>query len=317
MVFSSHMGRCMSLYIAYISFRVRSQRIGGRGQKETMSANLAGRPLVGAAKTRRPSGGRRTSNLTQRFLLRRYQEKGDRAAREQLIKQSMPLVRTLARRYAYQGEQIEDLIQIGAIGLIKAIDRFDLSRGVTLQTYAATMITGELKRHFRDQGLVRVPRGLKELNVELSMHADQLTADLGRVPTMADLANAAGVDEEKVLEALESRRAYGLHSLSPSVDSPEEDLDPLELIGGEDRQYEVVEDRAVLATGVKTLADREQRVLQLHFYEELTQSQIAHQIGMSQMSVSRLIRSALEHIRKTVIDEEKITDDPASAASSA
>jgi RNA polymerase sigma-B factor len=281
-----------------------------------MSANPAGRPLVGAAKTHRPSGGRRTSNLTQRFLLRRYHEKGDLAAREQLIKQSMPLVRTLARRYAYQGEQIEDLIQIGAIGLIKAIDRFDLSRGVTLQTYAATMITGELKRHFRDQGLVRVPRGLKELNVELSMHADQLTADLGRVPTMADLANAAGVEEKKVLEALESRRAYGLHSLSPSVDSPEEDLDPLELIGGEDRQYEVVEDRAVLAPGVKTLADREQRVLQLHFYEELTQSQIAQQIGMSQMSVSRLIRSALEHIRKTVIDDKKITDDQASAASS-
>jgi RNA polymerase sigma-B factor len=281
-----------------------------------MSANLAGRVVVGSARTHRPSSARRKRNLNQRILLHRYHERGDLAAREQLIKQSMPLVRVLARRYASQGEQMEDLIQIGAIGLIKAIDRFDLGRGVTLHTYAATMIVGELKRHFRDEGLVRVPRGLKELNVELSMYVDQLTADLGRVPTIADLANAAGVEEEKVAEALESRRAYGFHSLSPSADAPEEDFDPLELIGSEDHQYEVVEDRAVLAPGVKTLDDREQRVLQLHFYEELTQSQIAQQIGMSQMSVSRLIRSALEHIRKTVIDEQKISDDQASVASS-
>jgi RNA polymerase sigma-B factor len=280
-----------------------------------MSANLASQPLVGAARTHRPPSARRKRNLNQRILLHRYHEEGDLAAREQLIKQSMPLVRTLARRYAYQGEQMEDLIQIGAIGLIKAIDRFDLGRGVTLHTYAATMIIGELKRHFRDEGLVRVPRGLKELNVELSMYVDQLTADLGRVPTLTDLANAAGVEEKKVLEALESRRAYGLHSLSPSVDSTEEDFDPLELIGSEDHQYDVVEDRAVLAPGVESLDDREQRVLQLHFYEELTQSQIAQQIGMSQMSVSRLIRSALEHIRKTIIDEE-ITDDQASVAGS-
>ena len=274
-----------------------------------MRANLAGQPLVGAAKAHRRTSGRRTRNLNQRILLRRYHEKGDLAAREQLIKQSMPLVRTLARRYAYQGEELEDLVQIGAIGLIKAIDRFDLGRGVTLHTYAATMIIGELKRHFRDEGLIRVPRGLKELNVELSMHVDQLTADLGRVPTIGDLANAAGVEEKKVLEALESRRAYGLRSLSPSADSSEEDFDPLELIGSEDHEYEAVEDRAVLAPGVKTLDGREQRVLQLHFYEELTQSQIAQLIGMSQMSVSRLIRSALEHIRQTVIDEEKITGD--------
>lgn len=281
-----------------------------------MSANLAGQPSGGAAKTHRRSNGRRTRNLNQRILLRRYHEAGDLAAREQLIRQSMPLVRTLARRYAYQGEQMDDLVQIGAIGLIKAIDRFDLGRGVTLQTYAASMIIGELKRHFRDVGLVRVPRGLKELNVELSMHVDQLTADLGRVPTVRDLAHAAGVEEKKVHEALESRGAYGLHSLSPSLDSSEEDFDPLELIGSEDHRYEVVENRAVLAPGVKTLDDREQRVLQLHFYEELTQSQIAQQIGMSQMSVSRLIRSALEHIGKTVIGEEMITGDQAGMAAS-
>jgi RNA polymerase sigma-B factor len=223
----------------------------------------------------------------------------------------MPLVRTLARRYAYQGEQLEDLVQIGAIGLIKAIDRFDLNLGVTLHTYAAPMIAGELKRHFRDGGLVRVPRGLQELNLQLSMHVDQLTADLGRVPTTGDLANAAGVEEEKVRRALESRRAFNQHSLAPSADRPEEDFDPLELIGKEDHQYDIVEDRAVLALGVKTLGPREQKVLQLHFYEELTQSQIAHRIGMSQMSVSRLIRHALEHLREAVADDETSTDEAA------
>jgi RNA polymerase sigma-B factor len=285
-----------------------------KGEKKTLSANLAGQLRVGAAETNRRSRSRPATNLNQRILLRRYHEEGDLAAREQLVTQSMPLVRTLARRYAYHGEPIEDLVQIGAIGLIKAIDRFDLGRGVTLPTYAATMIIGELKRHFRDEGLVRVPRGLKELNVELSMHVDQLTADLGRVPTTVDLANAAGVEEKKVLEALQSRWAYGLHSLSPSADTPDEDFDPLELIGSEDHRYEVVEDRAVLAPGIKTLDDREQRVLQLHFYDELTQSQIAQQIGMSQMSVSRLIRSALEHIRQAISDEETVSGDQASAA---
>ena len=285
-------------------------------RRRRLSANLASQPLVEAARTDRRSNGRRKRNLNQGILLRRYHKQGDRAAREQLIRQSMPLVRTLARRYVYQGEQMEDLIQIGAIGLIKAIDRFDLERGVTLSTYAATMINGELKRHFRDQGLVRVPRGLKELNVELSIHVDQLTADLGRVPTTGDLANAAGIEEKKVREALESRLAHGFQSLSSSVDTPEEEFDLLELIGTEDHQYEVVEDRAVLAPGVRTLDDREQRVLQLHFYEELTQSQIAQQIGVSQMSVSRLIRSALEHIRRTLIDDETISGETASFAAS-
>jgi RNA polymerase sigma-B factor len=282
-----------------------------------MSANLAGQPWMGVAKTRGRSSGKRTKNLNQRILLRRYHEQGDLAAREQLIRQSMPLVRMLARRYASQGEQVDDLVQIGAIGLIKAIDRFDLGRGVTLHTYAATMIIGELKRHFRDGGLVRVPRGLKELNVELSMHVDELTANLGRAPTISDLANAAGVEEKKVLEALESRRAYGLRSPSPSAESPEEDFDPLEQIGSEDRQFEVIENRAVLAPGVRTLGHREQRVLHLHFYEELTQSQIAQRIGMSQMSVSRLIRSALEHIRQTVVDEENANGDEGRVAASA
>src|SRR3989442_2376856 len=150
-----------------------------------------------------------------RELLRRYHEEGDLSAREQLIEQYMSLVRSLARRYSYRGEQLEDLVQIGAIGLIKAIDRFDLSRGVELTTYATPNIIGEIKRHFRDKGWsVRVPRGLQELNVQLSRLVEQLTVQLSRSPTIPELAKAAGVEEEEVLEALESGHAYTSLSLS-------------------------------------------------------------------------------------------------------
>src|SRR5881392_1359545 len=152
---------------------------------------------------------------SDRALLRSYHEDGDLQAREQLIEQYMSLVRSLARRYSYRGEQLEDLVQIGAIGLIKAIDRFDIDRGVELTTYATPNIIGEIKRHFRDKGWsVRVPRGLQELNVQLSRLIEQLTVQLGRSPTIAELAQAVGTDEESVLEALESGRAYSSLSLS-------------------------------------------------------------------------------------------------------
>src|SRR6201997_5735670 len=161
--------------------------------------------------------------------LRRYHEDGDLQAREQLIEQYMSLVRSLARRYSYRGEQLEDLVQIGAIGLIKAIDRFDLSRGVELTTYATPNIIGEIKRHFRDRGwAVRVPRGLQELNVQLSRLVEQLTVQLGRSPTIPELAQAAGAQEEEVLEALESGRAYSSLSLSTGGgDGEDDDLHPL------------------------------------------------------------------------------------------
>src|ERR687887_127768 len=212
-----------------------------------------------------------------RVLLRRYHEGGDLQAREQLIEQYMSLVRSLARRYSYRGEQLDDLVQIGAIGLIKAIDRFDLDRGVELTTYATPNIIGEIKRHFRDKGWsVRVPRGLQELNVQLSRLIEQLTVQFGRSPTIGELAKAADSTEEEVLEAL----------------------------GEEEHEYEVSEDRAVLAPGFRALDDRERRILHLRFFEGLTQSQIAQQVGISQMHVSRLIRRALEKIRDEIAVEE-------------
>ena len=248
------------------------------------------------------------TNQSDKVLLRRYHEQGDLAARKQLIEQYMSLVRSLARRYSYRGEQLEDLVQIGAIGLTTAIDRFDVNRGVELTTYATPNIIGEIKRHFRDKGWsVRVPRGLQELNVQISKLIEQLTVQLSRSPTIAELAEAAGVEEEAVLEALESGRAYSSVSLSPGANSDEDgELDPLESLGSEDFEFELSEDRAILAPGFKVLDQRERRILHLRVFSGLTQSQIAEQIGISQMHVSRLIRRSLEKIREEIAEESEV-----------
>jgi RNA polymerase sigma-B factor len=247
------------------------------------------------------------TRIDDKILLRKYHEEGDLQAREKLIEQYMSLVRSLARRYAYRGEQLDDLVQIGAIGLIKAIDRFDVERGFELTTYATPNIIGEIKRHFRDKGwAVRVPRGLQELNVQLSRLMEQLTVQLGRSPTIPELAQASGATEEDVLEALESGRAYSSLSLSTGgVGEGDEDLDPLESIGTEEHQYEVSEDRAVLAPGFRALDERERTILQLRFFDGLTQSQIAQHVGISQMHVSRLIRRSLEKIRAEIASDEE------------
>jgi RNA polymerase sigma-B factor len=238
---------------------------------------------------------------TDRELLVRYHEGGDLEARQQLIEQYLPLVRSLARRYANRGEQLEDLVQVGSIGLIKAIDRFDVDRGVELTTYATPNIIGEIKRHFRDKGWsVRVPRGLQELNVRLSQLLERLTVELERSPTIPELAEAAGVTEEEVLEALESGQAYTTVSLSAPSGGEEGELDPLESLGELEHAYEVSEDRAVLAPGLGVLDERERRIIHLRFWEGLTQSQIAQQVGISQMHVSRLIRRSLEKVREEI-----------------
>ena len=247
------------------------------------------------------------TRASDKALLRRYHEQGDLAAREQLIEQYLSLVRSLARRYAYRGEQLDDLVQIGCIGLIKAIDRFDIDRGVELTTYATPNIIGEIKRHFRDKGwAVRVPRGLQELNVQLSKIVEDQTVQLGRSPTIPELAKAAGVEEELVLEALESGRAYTSLSLSAGGSDEDGELDPLESLGTEEHQYSVSEDRAVLAPGFRVLDERERRILHLRFFDGLTQSQIAQHVGISQMHVSRLIRRALEKIRDEIATDEQL-----------
>ena len=261
------------------------------------------RRLVEADEGGGEDGG--VTDVDDRALLRRYHEDGDLAARDQLIERYMSLVRSLARRYAYRGEQLDDLVQIGAIGLIKAIDRFDVDRGVELTTYATPNIIGEIKRHFRDKGWsVRVPRGLQELNVKLSKLIEEQTIELGRSPTIPELAKVAGVEEELVVEAIESGRAYSTVSLSTGGGQDDEgELDPLESLGAEEPQYEVSEDRAMLAPGLQALDERERLIIHLRFFKGLTQSQIAQQVGISQMHVSRLIRRALERIREEIGDD--------------
>jgi RNA polymerase sigma-B factor len=237
---------------------------------------------------------------SSRELMRRYSKNGDLLARTRLIEAHMPLVHSLARRYANRGEPLEDLVQIGSIGLIKAIDRFDPSRGVALTTYAMPTIIGEIKRHFRDRGwAVRVPRGLQELSMRLARILEQLTSELERSPTIAELAIAAGVGEEEVLEAIESSRAYATVPLSTQSEG-DEDEDVLAGFGAPEPAYEVSEDRAVLAPGLALLDDRERRIILLRFYAGLTQTQIAQRVGISQMHVSRLIRRALDKIRSAI-----------------
>src|SRR5665647_2127159 len=182
--------------------------------------------------------------------------------------------------------------------------------GVELTTYATPNIIGEIKRHFRDKGWsVRVPRGLQELNAQLFRLVESQTVELGRSPTIPELAKAAGVEEEAVLEALESGRAYTSLSLSTGGGGGDgdEDLDPMESIGTVEHEFEVSEDRAVLAPGFRVLDDRERKILQLRFFDGLTQSQIAQQVGISQMHVSRLIRRSLEKIRDEIAADETST----------
>jgi RNA polymerase sigma-B factor len=236
-------------------------------------------------------------------LLHAYKAEGDTAARDQLIADLMPLVRSLALRYVGRGEMLDDLIQVGSIGLINAIDRFDPERGVELTTYAVPTILGEIQRHFRDKAwAVHVPRSVKELNVRLARLLDSLTAELGRSPTIEELAKAADAEEEQVIEALESANAYSVRSLSAPFDDDSQASLP-ELIGEEERGYEGVEDGALVEAGLEGLDERERRIVELRFFQGLTQSQIAAEIGISQMHVSRLLRRALHTMRGRIEHE--------------
>jgi RNA polymerase sigma-B factor len=238
-----------------------------------------------------------TAPLTQRELLKAVHQRHDQAARARLIEENLVLVRAMARRYAGRGEQYEDLVQIGTIGLIKAIDRFDSERGVELQSYAIPMIVGEIKRHFRDRSwAVHVPRRLKELNLQLMSMMDELSSNLGRSPTIAELANAAGVETEEVVEALEAGQAYAALSLSvPVGDDP--DLELGDTVADPEAVFSAADDRDLIARGLGCLDERSRRIVELRFFSGLSQSEIARQVGISQMHVSRLLRQSLEAVR--------------------
>lgn len=251
--------------------------------------------------------GVRLSSLPEKELLRRIHEEGDGHAREELITRYLPLVRSLARRFSSRGQAMEDLIQVGSIGLIKAIDRFDINRGVELSTYATPTILGEIKRYFRDKGwAVKVPRALQDLNIRLNRVIEQLTVELNRSPTIAELAKASDSTEEEVLEALESGRAYSSLSIYSSGSSDEDDsLELLDYLGTVESDYELVEQRRFLAPAMEQLDERERLILHLRFFEGMTQTQIAARVGISQMHVSRLIRKSIEVLRGHMTEEEE------------
>jgi RNA polymerase sigma-B factor len=237
------------------------------------------------------------STLSDRELLRRYHEHGDATAREELVQRHLPLVRSLARRYAGRGEALEDIEQVGAIGLIKAIDRYELDREVALTTYATPNVVGEIKRHFRDKGwAIRVPRALQELNGKMGPTIERLTSKLGRSPSIAEIAREFQTTPEQVLEALEAGSAYAPASLSAGP-GEEGDLDPMETIGGVDEEFERTDQRASLEPALARLPQREREILRMRFEDGLTQTQIAEKIGISQMHVSRLIRRSLDRMR--------------------
>jgi RNA polymerase sigma-B factor len=249
--------------------------------------------------------GTRPDALSDAELLRSYHEHGDIGARQELIERHLDFVRRLARRYSRAGDQLDDLTQVGCVGLIKAIDRFDGTFGANLTTYAAPNILGEIKRHFRDRGWsVRVPREIQELNVKLTRVVDELTSKLGRSPSVVELAAETGTSAEQVLEALESSSAYSALSLSEGPDPDEGGGGPMETLGEEDEHFEQSEQRITLASGIQRLPARERAILHLRFFEGLTQSEIAERVGISQMHVSRLIRDSLDRMRRELEAED-------------
>ncbi|GBE58346.1 RNA polymerase sigma factor SigF [bacterium BMS3Abin01] len=246
--------------------------------------------------------------LSEKELLTAYCRQGDSRARDELILRYLPLVYGVSRRYCQRGEQLEDLVQVGCIGLIKAIDRFDLDRGVALSTYATPNIIGEIKRYFRDKGwAVKVPRGMLELNMKVEQVMGDLAADLHHSPTVQELAEAVEATPEQVMEAIEAGRSRNSFSLDHALgfgDGDEQRM-PLETIGDDDEGFEKAELRIILEPGFARLSERERHILHQRFFEGLTQSQIAANIGVSQMHVSRLIRRALVKVHAEISRRER------------
>jgi len=246
------------------------------------------------------SEDRAARSKEDRRLLVRYHDEGDPAAREQLVERFLPLARQLARRYQRGGEQLDDLVQVASLGLLKAIDRFDPERETAFSSFAVPTILGELKRHFRDKGWsVRVPRDLQEMAVKVDRVADDMSRELGRLPTAAEIAERTGSSQEQVLEAREASAAYRAVSLDRPRSEDDEDGDSYaDAVGAEDPGFGLAEDSATVDRLMRVLSEREREVLRLRFEEDLTQSEIGQRVGVSQMHVSRLIRQSIARLRE-------------------
>jgi RNA polymerase sigma-B factor len=245
-----------------------------------------------------PSIPRRPLDEAAEF--RRYRETGDTTVRDGLIERALPLAHQVARRYHRSGEPFDDLLQVARLGLCKAVERFDPERGVAFSTYAVPTMVGEIKRHFRDTGwAIHVPRSLQERVLKVEQANKSLASRLGRAPTVPELAAATDLDVEETLEALEASSAYETRSLDAPAPADDQDgRSYSETIGGEDGAYELVEDRGAVAEAMRTLPLRERRILHMRFMQDMTQSEIAERVGVSQMQISRLLRRSLNKLRE-------------------
>ncbi len=225
--------------------------------------------------------------------------------RDELVEMHLPLVEYLARRFRNRGEPLDDLVQVATIGLIKSVDRFDLDRGVEFSTYATPTIVGEIKRHFRDKGwAIRVPRRLQELKLALTKATGELSQRNGRSPTVAELAHQLGMSEEDVLEGLESANAYSAVSLDAPDGGDDDSPAVADSLGVIDESLEGVEYRESLKPLLERLPPREKKILLLRFFGNMTQSQIAAELNISQMHVSRLLARTLAQLRDGLLVEE-------------
>lgn len=249
----------------------------------------------------RPAGGQWPADVTERLGRLQAMDPHDPAraqAREAVIERCLPVARRLARRYGGSGEPVADLAQVASIGLIKAVDGFDAARGIEFGSYATPTIVGEIKRYFRDRtGSIRLPRRLQDLRLAVNRSRDELTQRLGRSPTVADIAAHVGVEEERVVEVLGAVQAYRPVSLDGAAAGGEHGT-LLDVIGGEAPELGMVDDRESLRRLIGGLPRREQQILSMRFYGNLSQSQIADRVGLSQMHVSRLLRQTLDFLRR-------------------
>ena len=240
-------------------------------------------------------------------LFVRWQRHRDQRAREELVNRFLPLARNLARRYAGAREPFDDLLQVASLGLVKAIDRFDVDRGAAFSSFAVPTILGELKRYFRDLGWsVHVPRGAQEQALKVQEAHERLTTKTGRPPTVDELAQYLELSIENVLDALETAAAHHSTSLDAprEVDSSGESGALVDVFGEEDVRYQLVDETVTISAAARQLSARERRVLALRFAGDMTQTQIAKEIGVSQMQVSRILRRALNRLRALTENDE-------------
>jgi RNA polymerase sigma-B factor len=236
----------------------------------------------------------------------RYHKHGDQGARERVIQEQLPLAEFLARKFSGRGEPVDDLVQVASVGLIKAVDRFDVDRQIEFSTYATPNILGEIKRYFRDKGwAMRVPRGLQELRQSAKEVIRDETVKTGRSPSLQELAETLDADVEGVAEALTLGRAYNTASLNAPVSHDEPDGDTIMDLQADDyAPIDGLEEKILLQEAIGGLKDQQQQILKLRFNEGKTQTEIADHIGVSQMHVSRLLRRALEDLRRELDEME-------------